>query len=195
MIPNIITSIRIALALPIALLILRGRPGDYPIAGALIIAALITDGLDGFAARRLKMASLFGAMFDLTADRFVITPALFLLSIGGRFAAAAPFFPLNPWPYSGYVILGDFATLTGIAVFVLRRRSDPSLEFPPPPFINKITYSLQLLPILYVCFFQKPGLILAVLMYIAVFFTFLSTIAYIKKGGYVITGRRAKQTA
>jgi phosphatidylglycerophosphate synthase len=180
------------LAVPIIMLILRGRPGDYPIAGILIICATLSDGLDGFAARRFNMASLFGAMFDLTADRFIMSPALLLLSIKGRFATAAHFFPLCPWPYSGYVVLGDFIVLCGIVSYIFQRRKNPSLEFPHPPYIVKATFSFQIMPVLYVSFIQRPNdWLLAVLMYLAVLFTFLSTVAYLKKGSFVFTGKKA----
>ena len=195
MIPNIITTIRIILAFPIVFLILRGGPGDYPVAGALIIIATLSDGLDGLAARRFNMASLFGAMFDLTADRCIMTPSLLLLSLKGRFAAAAPFFPYCPWPYSGYVIFADLTVLVGIVSYLHQRRADPSLDFPHPPFIVKITYTFQILPVLVAAFFARPGWnygwLLAALMYNAVLFTLISTIVYLKKGGFVFTGKKA----
>jgi phosphatidylglycerophosphate synthase len=64
---------------------------------ALLVAAIVTDMLDGYLARRLKVASSFGAYWDVTADfLFVLTafttfvrhglyPSWILLLIGAMF--------------------------------------------------------------------------------------------------------------
>ena len=189
MIPNIITSVRILLAIPIIFLLYRGNACDFPIAGVLILIATISDGLDGFAARRLNMASLFGAMYDLTADRCIMTPSLLLLAIRGRFVAASGFMPFCPWPYAAIVVIADVTTLIGIAAYLIQRKSKPNLEFPKPPFIVKITYSWQILPVLVAAFLSPtgwlPGWLMAALMYNAVIFTLISFAVYMKKGGFV----------
>jgi phosphatidylglycerophosphate synthase len=190
MIPNYITFFRICLSGPIIFLLLRGRPGDFPIAGVIILIATLSDGLDGLAARRFNMATLFGAMFDLTADRIIMTPSLFLLALSGRFDAASHWMPLCPWLFAAPVICGDLATLVGIGSYLHQRRLNPDLEFPRPPFIVKITYSFQTLPVLVAAFFAGPPIVLTVLMYNAILFTILSAITYIKKGGFVFTGKQ-----
>jgi hypothetical protein len=82
--------------------------------------------------------------------------------------------------------------LLGIAAYLLQRRSNPTLDFPKPPYIVKATFTFQIMPVLYVCFIQRPNdWLLAVLMYLAVLFTFLSTVAYLKKGGFVFIGKKA----
>lgn len=67
--PDALTTLRCGLALPIYLLLL-----DYQLlAGLLLIgAALVTDVLDGWLARRLAVCSTRGAYFDAGADLLVI---------------------------------------------------------------------------------------------------------------------------
>jgi phosphatidylglycerophosphate synthase len=185
MIPNLITLFRVCLSGPIIFLLSRGRPGDFPVAGVLILLATLSDGLDGLAARRLNMASLFGAMFDLTADRIIMTPSLLLLSFQGRFGSAASAMPLCPWPFTILVVIADLSVLAGIAAYLLQRRRNPDIEFPKPPFIVKITYTFQMLPVLTAAFFGRPGWLLDILMINAMLFTIISFVTYLKKGGFV----------
>ena len=46
----------------------------------LLILVFVTDGLDGYVARRRNEASLFGAMFDITGDRIVEITMWIILS-------------------------------------------------------------------------------------------------------------------
>ncbi len=185
MIPNIITTIRILLAAPIIFLLYRGGNGDFTTAGILILVATASDGLDGLAARKFNMATLFGAMYDLSADRCIMTPSLLLLAVRGRFDAAVGLMPYCPWPYAVTVVFADLTVLIGIVAYLIQRKSNPDLDFPKPPFIVKITYSFQILPVLVAAFFAPPSWFMAVLMYNAILFTIISFLVYLKKGGFV----------
>ena len=70
-IPNIISFIR----LPLALLFLQNHPLYRTIA---ILLAMLSDGLDGYIARRYRMTSTFGTMLDPLMDKFFV---LFCLGI------------------------------------------------------------------------------------------------------------------
>ncbi len=48
-------------------------------AAVVFVAAALTDGLDGWLARRLRATSQFGAFLDPVADKLMVTVALFLL--------------------------------------------------------------------------------------------------------------------
>ena len=76
--PNIATAVRLILAGVIAWLLFQGGPNEILIAGILLIVAGITDGLDGFLARRLKQSTLGGSIFDLVTDQMLIMPAIIL---------------------------------------------------------------------------------------------------------------------
>ena len=68
--PNAITTLRLLLALPLGLLILRQQ---YELALAVGLVAGISDALDGFTARKLGYFSRFGAALDPVADKTLVT--------------------------------------------------------------------------------------------------------------------------
>jgi CDP-diacylglycerol--glycerol-3-phosphate 3-phosphatidyltransferase len=100
LISNSVTSLRIALLIPLCLL-LALSPGDVVArweALAVFLLAGFTDVVDGFLARHLNEVSVFGAMLDLIADRLLTTAALLALMAGGG---------LSGWPLlAGGVLIG-----------------------------------------------------------------------------------------
>ena len=83
---NIVTLLRGFMILPIALLLLNGSRW---VAIALYVLAVLTDGLDGWLARRSGRTSAFGATLDAVVDNvFALAIALFLyLSMPQVYAA------------------------------------------------------------------------------------------------------------
>lgn len=74
---NMLTLARLVIACILAAFAgdaLQGAPGDKIMWGLFLLAAaaLAIDGLDGLAARRLDLASAFGARFDMEVDAFLI---------------------------------------------------------------------------------------------------------------------------
>ena len=71
--PQVLTGARVALGAAAVIATLDGR---YHAAAALITAGAVTDVLDGLLARRLNVASEFGALFDTFSDYlcFVVAP-------------------------------------------------------------------------------------------------------------------------
>jgi len=67
--PNILSIIRLLLVIPISMYLLNG---DYKLACYLFVIAGITDGLDGFFARRFGWMSRFGSIVDPLADKLLI---------------------------------------------------------------------------------------------------------------------------
>jgi len=68
--PDLVILTRVALAF--AVLGLFSLPSPYPAAGlVLTVVAIAMDGLDGYLARRLGVASDTGAVLDITGDRIV----------------------------------------------------------------------------------------------------------------------------
>lgn len=65
LIPNLLTGCNLFAGL---LAIYLSSKGKTNICSLLVIAAIIFDGLDGWAARRLKQESVFGRLFDSAAD-------------------------------------------------------------------------------------------------------------------------------
>lgn len=70
-VPNIISTLR----LPLALVFLKH---DVMVRTVALVLAMITDGLDGFLARRYKQSSAFGTVLDPIMDRFFV---FFLIGI------------------------------------------------------------------------------------------------------------------
>ena len=85
--PNALTLLRI-LAVPVIVVALLGETpnGDALAAGVFALAAM-TDGLDGYIARRRQDVTTFGKLMDPLADKLLIVAALVSLVSLNRLAA------------------------------------------------------------------------------------------------------------
>lgn len=82
--PNILTSIRIAMA-PVMVALLFYKEFNYDVAAALVFAAAsITDFFDGYIARSQKLVTIYGKLMDPLADKFLVVSALIMLQYLGR---------------------------------------------------------------------------------------------------------------
>jgi len=185
-VPNTVTAVRIVLAVVIAWILIQGGAAEMLLAGILLIAAWATDGLDGILARRLGQSTLAGALFDLVADRLLMTPILILSIAGGLWQRTASLMPFNPYPYAVIVIAADITVLAGIFTFMWKRRNR-AIDFPPPTQIARITYSVQMPTLVVGVLGIGPDILLAALMYLTIIFTLIASYSYLKKGGYVFT--------
>jgi phosphatidylglycerophosphate synthase len=163
-----------------------GTESQITTAGILLIIAATTDFFDGFFARRLGQTSLFGSLFDMVADQLLFMPALILSVSAGLFSRVDGLMLLNPYLYAVPVLTGGTAVLAGIAIFLLKSRKRPMI-FPTPTGIVKLTYWFWLAPLILAVLKIGPDMLLAVLMYLALFTTLLSFYSYLKKGSYVFT--------
>ena len=77
MIPNALTSLRLLLAIPICIFIYQG---NELFALLLFIFAGISDGLDGYLARRFSWETEFGKLLDPLADKCLILSTLLALA-------------------------------------------------------------------------------------------------------------------
>ena len=185
-VPNIITAVRVVLAVVIACFLLRGSESEILAAGILLIIAASTDWLDGFLARRLGQSSLVGSLFDLVADEILFMPTLILAIAGGLFSRADALMPWNPYPYAIPALAGGVMVLAGVGIYLWKRRSRV-FEFPTPTGIAKVNYWFWLAPLVVAIFGIGPDILLAVLMYLAIISTVLTFYSYLKKGSYVFT--------
>ena len=79
--PNWMTVMRIAITPLVAVLIWSDMaPHGYQFALYLYTIASVTDYVDGFIARRLKVESRFGEMLDPIADKLLIAAVLLALA-------------------------------------------------------------------------------------------------------------------
>ncbi len=127
LIPNLLTLLRIA-ACPVLVLLLRDR--SYDVAMMLFLAAGITDGLDGYIAKRYNCVSSFGAILDPIADKLLIASAYIMLAMLG----GIPFWLLI------VVIFRDLIIVAGYLLLVMMGDEVPM----KPTYISKINTFLQI---------------------------------------------------
>lgn len=83
-ISNILSVSRVILLIPIVILLLDRTPdARYWALGLMVIAAL-TDGLDGYIARRLNQVTDFGKLLDPLADKICVGVAVVVLLMLGN---------------------------------------------------------------------------------------------------------------
>ncbi len=127
-IPNFLTIVRIALVYPILNNIYLG---NFEISIIYFIVASITDGLDGFIARKMNWQTELGTLLDPVADKILLSGSIFILW-------------LNQYiPFYIFVIFfsRDVAILLGAAIRMTIIESDT----PTPNFLGKLTTTLQII--------------------------------------------------
>ncbi|MDP3541097.1 MAG: CDP-diacylglycerol--glycerol-3-phosphate 3-phosphatidyltransferase [Elusimicrobiota bacterium] len=77
--PNRLTMLRIVLAAAVFAALMTDSPGWHLAALVMFIAAIITDWLDGWLARRMKAVSPFGKVADPIADKILVLGTLLAL--------------------------------------------------------------------------------------------------------------------
>ncbi|HEY0793776.1 MAG TPA: CDP-alcohol phosphatidyltransferase family protein [Chthoniobacterales bacterium] len=122
------------------------------LAACTFLVAAVSDGLDGFAARRLNQKSVLGTILDPIADKGLMLVALALLGL-------APWNRQVPRWYPVLVISRD--TVLGIGYWLLRRNR-VHVQVQPSP-IGKMATVFQLLSVLEVLLrtgrMSVPGLV------------------------------------
>jgi cardiolipin synthase len=125
--PNFICLVRIALIWPT---IVALDAGDYWTALALVAVCAVSDGLDGWLAKRFNWTSHLGKILDPLADKLLLV-ALFL---------TAAWMNLLPWWLTAVVVARDVMIGAGAVVY--------RLWFGPlhgrPTIISKINTGMQL---------------------------------------------------
>src|SRR5213075_1266750 len=86
-VPNILTLLRILAVPVIVVALLDETPNGDALAAGVFALAAITDGLDGYIARRRQDVTTFGKLMDPLADKLLIVAALVSLVSLHRLAA------------------------------------------------------------------------------------------------------------
>ena len=92
-IPNLLTFLRMALIPVFAIMLVYHREGW---ALAIFTIAGVSDGVDGFIARRLKQESELGTIIDPVADKLLMTTAFVMLTLPSVMGTAR-FLPVPFW--------------------------------------------------------------------------------------------------
>tara|TARA_B100001248_G_scaffold250972_1_gene225603 strand:+ start:216 stop:767 length:552 start_codon:yes stop_codon:yes gene_type:complete len=127
-IPNFLTLVRIGLVYPILNNIYIG---NFEISIVYFIIASITDGLDGFIARKMDWQTKLGTLLDPIADKILLSGSIFILWLNQHI------------PFYIFIIFfsRDIAILLGAAIRMTIIESDT----PTPNFLGKLTTTLQII--------------------------------------------------
>jgi cardiolipin synthase len=171
--PNIISTMRILLVPPVILTMLEQRWG---MALPLFLIAGLSDGLDGFLARRYHWTSRLGAILDPIGDKLLMISSYLVLG----------WLEVLPVWLVGLVILRDAVIMAGTVIY---RFFIGVVEF-EPILLSKINTVCQILLVTVTLCVLAGFEILAglqvLLIYIVLLTTLSSGVAYV-----VLWGRRA----
>ena len=141
-IPNLITVLRILMVPPFVWLLLAGRHFE---ALVLFFIAGLSDGLDGFLAKRYGWTSRLGGLLDPLADKLLLVSGFIALGYQG----------LLPVYLVGLVLLRDLVIVSGAIAYHYRVApldADPS-------WVSKVNTVLQIALVLLVIFNQVQPLL------------------------------------
>lgn len=172
-IPNILTVFRILLV-PVFLYFFL--TGDFDIAAAAFIIAGITDGIDGFIARRYDVRTVLGAQLDPFADKFLLVSAYIAL-------AAKGFIPL--WLMIP-VIIKDSILLSGVAAL---RGAGREVKIVPSIF-GKLTTVFQISTVIYAMLVSDSDTFFMALATVTAIITVYTGVDYVRREFLIQTGRR-----
>ena len=174
-IPNIISFLRILLVIPVVWALLNQ---DFELGLYLFAVAGISDGLDGFLAKRFNWQSWLGSMLDPIADKLLLVASYLTLGYLG----------LLPVWLVGLVMFRDVVIVAGAAIYYHRITHFTG----EPTLVSKINTFMQILLVLVTVFAQLfpqvPQTAITVLVGIVAGTTIASGIDYV-----VEWGRRAKK--
>ncbi len=166
--PNLLTLIRILL-IPLFIYFLLKK--SYEEATVVFALGSITDGLDGFFARKLHQVTRLGKILDPLADK------LFLL---GSYSAAYMIGIMPLW-LLGLTALKEVTVLSGFAILMAAARKVEIRAI----FLGKATTAAQMATLLFILFGGLglfPEKLLPAVFMLTSGLIILSTLAYVKEG-------------
>lgn len=184
--PNVVSGVRVILAIISACLLAWGGTAEFLVAGILILVAGCSDGLDGWLARRLGQSSTGGAIMDLLADQVLAIPNLILAIAAGLFVRTDHLMPFNPYPYAVVMIVSGATVIVGVCMFLWKRGSR-GFELPTPTPLGKTPMFFWIPTLVVAALGIGPAWLLAGLMYGGIIFTILAFASYFRKASYVFT--------
>jgi CDP-diacylglycerol---glycerol-3-phosphate 3-phosphatidyltransferase len=177
--PNVLTLLRI-LAVPVLVVaLLEETPDGDVIAAAVFALAALTDGLDGYIARRRSEVTTFGKLMDPLADKLLVIAALISLVSLDRLAA-----------WIAMVIIARELAVTG-----LRSVAAEQGVVIAASWLGKLKTLLQVTAIICLIAFDPSPVWVDVLLYLAVAVTLISGADYFLGLRRRIAEHRAEQAA
>lgn len=174
-IPNLISIFRILLVPPVVMSMLAHR---YDVALGLFIVAGVSDGLDGFLARRFNWTSPLGALLDPIGDKLLLVSSFLVLGWLGEL----------PWWLVALVFLRDLVIVSGTLLYKWLVE-EPLME---PLLSSKINTLFQIL-LVALALLKLAGVSMVspaeqILEYVVLVTTVVSGTAYV-----VLWGQRARR--
>ena len=168
-IPNLISILRIVLVVPIAYYLWNQ---NYSIALLLFLIGGLSDGLDGFLARRYHWETELGVILDPMGDKLMMLTAYLLLGWHNLLA----------WWLVGLVIFRDLIIVIGTLLY-RKFIGEAKLK---PLFISKLNTVFQIVLVLFIMLSQVitlTPLIVESFLWMVVITTLMSGYAYIDEWG------------
>jgi cardiolipin synthase len=171
-IPNILTFLRMALIPVFASLLVYG----YTFSALVVfVIAGVSDGVDGFLARKFNQESELGTIMDPIADKLLMTTAFIILTFPGILPPVRHL-PVPFWVTAAVIgrdvliisVAGAIYIMTGFRGFV-------------PSWLGKVSTLVQVIAVALVLFSAVTGyfIFLPTTYSIVVFFAFVSGFHYI----------------
>lgn len=169
-IPNIISILRILLVIPTVYFLWEHQ---YSYALLLFFVAGLSDGLDGFLARRFNWTSRLGSFLDPMGDKLLMTASYFMLGLLGH---------LPVWLVA--IVIGRDLVIVAGAIAYRLLVQDITMS---PLLISKINTAAQILLVLLMLFSLSdlpmagvvPAWITLTVIYVVFITSLLSGLAYI----------------
>ncbi len=172
--PAVLTVVRVLLVIPVVVFTLRETTASSWIAFVAFGVAAVTDGLDGFAARRLGLVTAAGELWDPIADKILVLASMIALVLVGRFPA-----------WAAGVIIGREIAVTALRSIASRRgRGFPaSIAGKAKTFAQLVAVLLYILPA-----GTTPGALEGTVLGLAVGLTVLSGVQYFRRAPHLLRG-------
>ena len=115
-IPNLLTLVRMALIPVFASLLYYGR---YEWALFTFFFAGVSDGIDGFVARKFNQSSSLGTILDPIADKLLMTTAFIILTLPHVLPADNKHFPVPFWVTASVIGRDVLIIVVAMAIFIM----------------------------------------------------------------------------
>jgi cardiolipin synthase len=158
--PNLITISRIALA-PVLILLLREE--QYAASLAVFVVAGVSDGLDGFIAKRFHFESRLGAILDPLADKILLLSSYVMLTLLHH----VPFWLMLTVAFRDLLIVGGYLVYTSMVGPVRMK----------PSGLSKFNTFLQIALVIVILGQQAFRLVHAPMVEALIYGVLLSTVA------------------
>ena len=176
--PNAITLLRIALV-PVFILVLEAQ--DYVLALIIFIVAGLTDGLDGFIAKRYNLATRLGAILDPMADKILLVSAYVMLAVLDHL----PFWLVLTVGFRDLLIIGGYLIYTSLVGEVDVR----------PTYLSKFNTVLQIALVIIILVQQAALLPLKPIVDYGIYAVLVTTVASGLHYLWIVTKRYPEATS